>query len=1279
MKNFILYLFSFCVLSFLSVFFSTNEETFADESIRFFDGNTTIEFQNEEEFEQYLLEESQKIDIVDESLIDEGEMSDCFNYYTFQSIQTRIAPEKDSFVAGEEINFTGKIENENPYPIFNGYLYVRIAEKNPNYIEEGHNIIDEFFALGSIAIDTESSIPVSFTWRIPDNLKFGEYTIDYFFSVNKRMNLSGLPFTNEIIAGFSEFTVSSNEEGGVYFLKESTTVNGEKYNHIGDWPFLNSGGEAFVSQQIVNSSDEDINSTISYNLYFWDSLDAEDRISSRTEEILLQPGENKTLTYEIPQIEESVYYLQIIAENDNGTKSIVNIRITSDISKPRINYFGLDKFPIQEGDLVTLYSCFHNTSHGSLPTGKTVLTARDETGEDIASVIYEGMIPSEIFSNKKVFTAEDDLNYLVLHHELYDENEVLIEYQEIIYDMSLLKDEIEKGVSEDESNYIIYIVIIVSVLLVLFLIWFFLKGKTKNKKVTDSITSFIIFSFIFLTLFLCSTQTSKAQSTIGNFRREQGSIVSRPFSATFVRRAVIRQSNWLAETNMNILHLTPNEIYGGASYRYNISTTANGPLLAIGDVVGFNHDVRDFYYLTGATWDTPHFGQKITIRGKLTLQMEAARWVSGPANPNRPCPASYTASPSQCVGGTLECESDFSYDWQNQGEYEWYTEYLQQFSNEKFATVYNSTGHHRPGYTKVPDIPQPMPITSSNPNVIDCSSGQCVAVGPGTAVLRPGITPTQVILGYSCPIPISNVNLSFPGFRPTWEFEVRADVEPELAKCGHFHKNVYKHNESSWPKITSTSFCSQGKLHDNYLPQPQYPDRGSSTTWKCINSQAPDYPSFDEMTEENWENLIGSDDNLDWKDVFEWVECEEGEEGGEYVLKWDKDDFEDYIDSITPEASIVTCIASREAPGQQTEAACGTYHGRLYPGFVDCSFVGEGFEGIRWADNCWTKHPSGSGTFCASGTPQPKSNPDFPFPGSHTTWYCVDGSSVSNQCHAHRDMAKPWISTQGGLVHIEGGIGLDEMKSLLYKDILHQTIVTEGNKTSLSSELLTSSSTLPQGGRLDSTGALGWEREIYTLGNYNKSTQIQINRSFYELLLIRAEALDPSRKLWSSVNQEGELDLDRCQDGNNHIYFIDLPNFEVDPAVYKNLGNGGTDGCIFIVKNNMTITEGDYVSEGMESVQYDIVRGFFLVDGVITIKKDGEDDAFAGYDLKDGLKVIGGLFATGGEQSIIIERSLGVYNLYAPTVILFHDARYLEIARKALGDVGYIRDIGFKE
>ncbi len=93
---------------------------------------------------------------------------------------------------------------------------------------------------------------------------------------------------------------------------------------------------------------------------------------------------------------------------------------------------------------------------------------------------------------------------------------------------------------------------------------------------------------------------------------------------------------------------------------------------------------------------------------------------------------------------------------------------------------------------------------------------------------------------------------------------------------------------------------------------------------------------------------------------------------------------------------------------------------------------------------------------------------------------------------------------------------------------------------------------------------------------------------------------------------------------------------------------------------------------------YDIVRGFFVVDGEVNIEFGDKD-----REIRDGLKVVGGIFSTGGNPSFRLRRSLQLKdNLLYPTVVIFHDARYMDIARRVLGNTfgtGEIRDIGLKE
>jgi hypothetical protein len=252
-----------------------------------------------------------------------AESADCSDYYRLQSVQISAGPSKGVFAPGENVNFSGEIINENSYPVFDGYVFVRISEENPNYIKEGNNIKDEFIVAGPLAIDATSSKPINFSWTIPTNLKKGNYRADYFFSVDKKYSLGGLPFTNNFIVGLSTFSVNSTTTNGVSFDRSGTKVNGYKYNHIGNWQTTDPGtttpkqiitkdSEVVITQPLVNSTKTISTTKISYELYFWDSLNQKDLLTSSTEEVTLKAGETKILKYIVPKANQTVYYLKLL-------------------------------------------------------------------------------------------------------------------------------------------------------------------------------------------------------------------------------------------------------------------------------------------------------------------------------------------------------------------------------------------------------------------------------------------------------------------------------------------------------------------------------------------------------------------------------------------------------------------------------------------------------------------------------------------------------------------------------------------------------------------------------------------------------------------------------------------------------------------------------------------------------------------------------------------------------------------------------------------------------
>ncbi len=360
----------------------------------------------------------------------------CFDYYKFQSVQVSLGVEKDPYVSGEIIKVSGEIINENDYPVVDGNVFVRVSKNNENYVNEGVFIVDEFIAMENVAIDKNSQIEGSFEWKIPESLSAGEYRLDYFFSVGKKFNLGGLPFSNEVIIGSALFSIESEQDSFISFNREETKVSGEKYNHIGNWPIIASGERALIAQPIVNTFDEEKEIDIKYDLYYWDSLNEDDLIATENRKITVPANESTILEYEIREVNEPVYYLKITATSGDQ-KSIVNVRVASNQEKPRLNYPAITKFPISKGENFTLFSCFHNTS-GMITSGRVEVFLKDKKGREVGKIDYKGDISAAMSVDKIDMVAENDYEYLELEAKVYDKNNKVVDEYSTIYDCKLL-------------------------------------------------------------------------------------------------------------------------------------------------------------------------------------------------------------------------------------------------------------------------------------------------------------------------------------------------------------------------------------------------------------------------------------------------------------------------------------------------------------------------------------------------------------------------------------------------------------------------------------------------------------------------------------------------------------------------------------------------------------------------------------------------------------------------------------------------------------------------
>jgi len=361
-------------------------------------------------------------------------IADCAEYYNSQSVKLDLKTDKLEYAPGETVNFTGSIINTNNYVIADGYLYVRIAKKNTNYVAEGHNIIDEFFGIEKISINALKDKNISFDWRVPSTLAGGNFTASFFFSIGKKFDLAGFPYTNEVIGGFTDFIVKTTNYQEILLDKSKTSINGQPYAHIGQQPiFAVSSSTVTITQPVKNTYKEAKVVKVKCELFFWDSVDSEqDKISSKTEEFVILKNSTKDLVYKLDKIDQTNYYLKITATS-GGDKSIVNVRFGSNLERPRLKFLTLTNFPLKKGETNSLFTCFNNTSTLNT-TGKVIVTLLDKNDLEIARLDYSGEIYSTIMARKKEFLSGNDYTYFRLKAEVYDSKDALVDKYEGVYD-----------------------------------------------------------------------------------------------------------------------------------------------------------------------------------------------------------------------------------------------------------------------------------------------------------------------------------------------------------------------------------------------------------------------------------------------------------------------------------------------------------------------------------------------------------------------------------------------------------------------------------------------------------------------------------------------------------------------------------------------------------------------------------------------------------------------------------------------------------------------------
>jgi hypothetical protein len=336
---------------------------------------------------------------------------DCFDYYQFGSVQADFSSMLASTVPGATIGFTGKVKNDNTYPVVDGQVYVKIFRKGGDeklIHQNGYALVDQFALPDTFNLPAKGEREASFTWKVPENAQAGDYQVSFFFETAKRYNLLGLSFTDDVTGNQANFSVKNSHEAGIVaFDKNAVTKNGMPHYFAAFLTKYTKDEPVVIKTKLVNPRNETVVVPVSWKLYAWDSLREETLKDTKTELITLKPNETKELSYTAKPIDASVSYL-VAETRDENSKSILDIRFARNgIEETRINFPSITDFPLKADTKTALFSCAHSTNESVVKDNILTLTLKDEQGKTIHTYKYQGDITGAMMGVKDLFTPTE--------------------------------------------------------------------------------------------------------------------------------------------------------------------------------------------------------------------------------------------------------------------------------------------------------------------------------------------------------------------------------------------------------------------------------------------------------------------------------------------------------------------------------------------------------------------------------------------------------------------------------------------------------------------------------------------------------------------------------------------------------------------------------------------------------------------------------------------------------------------------------------------------------
>jgi hypothetical protein len=133
--------------------------------------------------------------------------------------------------------------------------------------------------------------------------------------------------------------------------------------------------------------------------------------------------------------------------------------------------------------------------------------------------------------------------------------------------------------------------------------------------------------------------------------------------------------------------------------------------------------------------------------------------------------------------------------------------------------------------------------------------------------------------------------------------------------------------------------------------------------------------------------------------------------------------------------------------------------------------------------------------------------------------------------------------------------------------------------------------------------------------------------------------------------RKGDLNITSALNCNGRGLFFVEGNLLINGDIVEG-PNPNRDACIFIVKGNVTFSDGTQANQGNNGIGFDEYNAYILAEGTVTLLPDSR----SGNQIRDGILIKGGLHSLGG---LTWQRTLRLADRFVvPAVVIKHHSKY---------------------